>query len=402
MRRPQRLQISETRFTEYALISLIFGLSLGVRLSLLSIRSPDYNHFINPWYNFIVSHGHFAALRYPFSNYNVPYLYLLILATYLPIKEIVAVKAISIVFDYLLAFFVYRIVQLRYKRFAVSIFAAIVVVLLPTIWMNSALWAQCDAIYATLSVGGVYFLLKKRLWWACLFFGLAISFKLQAIFLFPLLFVLLIRRRIAIKHLLLIPVVYAVLLIPALLAGRGIQSLLLIYSEQAGQYPNLPGDAPDLFQWLPSSSYGPWHYAAILLVGAIILLISYLVLVSRKPLTDSLQIKLAFAFVLIVPFFLPTMHERYFYLADVLSLIYAFFFPRYFALAILEQISSLFSYALFLYGHSGLNLPLLSFFVFGAIVLVVYDLVKEFFFSDSKSERTEARNEENHPLAVRV
>jgi Gpi18-like mannosyltransferase len=29
-----------------------------------------------------------------------------------------------------------------------------------------------------------------------------------------------------------------------------------------------------------------------------------------------------------VPFLLPKMHERYYFLADVLSIVYAFYFPR--------------------------------------------------------------------------
>ncbi len=41
------------------------------------IETYDYRHSVSPWYAFIAENGYFAALRYDFSNYNVPYLYLL-------------------------------------------------------------------------------------------------------------------------------------------------------------------------------------------------------------------------------------------------------------------------------------------------------------------------------------
>lgn len=43
----------------------------------MPIETYDYRHSVSPWYAFIAENGYFAALRYDFSNYNVPYLYLL-------------------------------------------------------------------------------------------------------------------------------------------------------------------------------------------------------------------------------------------------------------------------------------------------------------------------------------
>jgi Gpi18-like mannosyltransferase len=45
-----------------------------------------------------------------------------------------------------------------------------------------------------------------------------------------------------------------------------------------------------------------------------------------------------------VPFFLPRMHERYFYLADVISLLYAFYNPRRWYLPVLIILASTLSY----------------------------------------------------------
>jgi hypothetical protein len=57
-------------------------------------------------------------------------------------------------------------------------------------------------------------------------------FKLQAVFFLPVLLVLALRRRLPVKYLFLIPVVFLLMLAPALIAGRDIWSLLSIYAVQ--------------------------------------------------------------------------------------------------------------------------------------------------------------------------
>src|SRR6185437_2951646 len=88
-------------------ITILFLLSLALRLSLYHVITNDYTVFLSPWYDFIKNHGGFAALKYNFSNYNPPYLYLLALATYTPIPKLAAIKTISVIFDAVLALFTY-------------------------------------------------------------------------------------------------------------------------------------------------------------------------------------------------------------------------------------------------------------------------------------------------------
>ena len=51
---------------------------------------------------------------------------------------------------------------------------------------------------------------------------------------------------------------------------------------------------------------------------------------------------------LAVLFFLPNMHERYVYLADVIAILYGFYGPRWFFSPIVVQLASLLSYAPYL------------------------------------------------------
>ena len=56
--------------------------ALAVRIPLLPLVSSDMTEALTRWYDFIAENGGFAAFRFDFGDYNVPYLYLLALATF--------------------------------------------------------------------------------------------------------------------------------------------------------------------------------------------------------------------------------------------------------------------------------------------------------------------------------
>ncbi len=73
------------------------------------------------------------------------------------------------------------------------------------------------------------------------------------------------------------------------------------------------------------------------------------------------------------------MHERYFYLADVLSIIYAFYFPRYFFIAVIMQLCSLLSYAPYLLHTQIVNLAYVAVAVLVITIIAMTDLVLELY-----------------------
>src|SRR2546423_1363771 len=85
----------------FFVVGLIIALILRIRLFMLN--SIDYDWFLSPWYDYIRDHGGFRALKDDFSNYTPPYLYLLTIATYLPIPKMYAIKWVSVIFDFVLA-----------------------------------------------------------------------------------------------------------------------------------------------------------------------------------------------------------------------------------------------------------------------------------------------------------
>jgi Gpi18-like mannosyltransferase len=343
------------RIQRMTVIAVIVLGALAVRAVFFHQQSGDYLAYFSRWYDYILTHGRFAALKTEFANYNVPYLYLLTVATYLPVPALYAIKSMSVVFDFVLAFFAYRIVDLRYPGRWWPVLAGAIVLFLPTVVLNSSWWAQADATYSAFGVGGLYFLLRRRPWTACLFFGLAFAFKLQIVFLFPLLLLMALRRYVPWRALLLIPLVYLALDVPALLLGADPKALLTVYVTETGTYDQLTLNAPNVYQYLGNvSDPGVLRDVGIAVTGVVLLALIIPVALRRIQLTPTRILLAATVCAVLVPYLLPAMHERYFYLADTLTVLCAFYLPRrLWYLPIVEQFASLFAYLPFLLMSGG-------------------------------------------------
>jgi len=96
----------------------------------------------------------------------------------------------------------------------------------------------------------------------------------------------------------------------------------------------------------------------------VILLGGWVLVYARRrfPLDPRRILLLALVSTILAPFLLPRMHDRYFYPADNLSLVLAFFAPSYWYVALGYQIISSLVYALFLFSLTDLqsNLFLLT------------------------------------------
>ena len=384
------------RWVRWSVLGVVLAVGLGVRWYFLDRQTMDYQNFLSRWYDTLDQQG-FGAFREQFADYNYPYLYLIWLLTALHAPSLIGIKALSIIFDVALASLAYRIVALRTDRFWLRALAFGIVFLLPSVIMNSAWWGQADAIYTACVVAGIYFLLRaqqgdllrggihggdpregdtrrhahvrNRYSWnprawnpyvsnsvvACVFFGLAISFKLQAIFVLPVVLWLLVRRRIPWYALLAIPAVYVLLDVPAVLAGASWSTALSVYLNQTDSYKQLTLGAANLYQLIPISGDATW--LAHLGIGLAALVIGVFLAWSlwKKPaVTPASILVVATASAAIVPFLLPAMHDRYFYAVEILSVIAAFYLPLWFiAIPVLIQASAIGVYHSSLSGDQG-------------------------------------------------
>ena len=364
-------------WTEIIILAIGTFLALALRLSLLSFESGDYHTFFLPWYQAMQEQGLTAIVSLQY-DYTPTYLYLLywMSALFPKLDPIVAIKLPSIAFDFLSAYLIFQIVRLKYPQGPAPIFAYFTVLFAPTIVLNSALWGQCDSIFTAFLLICLYFLLTDDGAYAGLAFGAALAFKLQAIFLAPLMLALVFKGRLAWKHLLWIPLVYLVLIIPAWVAGRPLLELLKIYLDQSQSYPFLTLNAPTFYAWLPESLYSILYPAGVIWAVSLVFLYLLVVFKSHLKLSPGLLLNLGMLAVLLVPFFLPKMHERYFYPADLLSIAYGFFFPGHFFIPILMGLISFFAYQPFLFGRQLVPQEILAFGVLVILILVTHKAIR--------------------------
>lgn len=339
------------------LVLLILSLALGfaLRMTLVPHVSGDMRVFLIPWLQRFRELGLVGALGESFANYNPTYLYLLGAASLLPdsVSEAFAIKITSLLADLSIAYLVLRLVALRYRSPLVQALAFSLSLFLPTVFLNSAMWGQCDAVHTAFLLACVYFLVQSRGLLACLSFSVALSIKLQAAFLAPLIVIALLRGVVNLRQLLMIPLIYLSLLAPAALAGRPVDELLTIYWQQADFYRNLAPNISNLYFWFSDGDVFKQQadtlypllvpFGLTLGLSFAIGLTIFASLARRQP-DPSFWVWAAYILSLGMPYVLPKMHDRYYYAADILSLVVVFLHPRLWWLALCQQLVSLSGY----------------------------------------------------------
>lgn len=365
------LKIKKTDNAVFAMVMVVFA--VAIRYYLFDFRSGDYGSFLNKWYEFIRTNGGYKTLSHNFSDYNPPYLYLLTLFSYLPVGSLYAVKIISVVFDFVAAFFAFKLVEGKYKNETVAVFSFATILLAPTVILNGSYWGQCDIIYSAFLLASIYFLSKGKDALSLIMYGLSISFKLQAIFLFPIFIILFLKKKLRFAGFFIIPAIFFLSVMPSVIIGRPWTDAFSVYLFQAKNYSSLTLNAPTVYQWFPQGDFLTFSRIGLLFSAAAIFAFIFLVYKKRGDINGDIVIKISFILLSAVPFLLPRMHERYFFPADIFSIVYAYYFPRYFFIPIGMQIISFFSYGPFLFGSSP-NFKVLSFGMLAIILIASADL----------------------------
>jgi Gpi18-like mannosyltransferase len=325
-----------------------------VFLPLLPFSVSDFNLHVKPWLDYIRSHNGFAALSDDFSEYAPPYLYLLTAATYLhlPVDDQTLVKLVNAPFVFLMSWVVFKIC----RHFEVSrngaIAAASGVFVLPTVGVNAFVWGQADTIYIPFLLLSVLLTLTCRPYWAVASFALAVSIKLQGIFLAPFLLFMILAGRIPWRATVVAPIVYVMSLLPAALLGRPFWELITIYLRQGSYYHKLSMNAPNFYffldHFLGASRSGLAYKGLTLLglmlasvVGASIALLGF----GRRAISDRAILLVATLSMTAMPYVLPKMHDRFFIGADLFAYALACVDRRFLWVAVAMQISSALAYA---------------------------------------------------------
>lgn len=350
-----------------------------VRLFFVNVESGDYVKFLDPWYQFIRANGMFGAFHTRFANYSPLYLHLLSITTPLSIKDIYIIKTWSVLADFAGAYFAYRILKRSYPQSLRPAVCFVTVLLIPTVVLNSAAWGQCDMMVCSLVLGAIYYLLEKRFHASFVLLGVALALKPQAFFILPIFGLCWLRKEYPIWFFAYPPAIYVLTIIPSVLAGRHVKEMLLIYYGNAtGNY--LVAGIPNFFTFVPSAMdrYVFWTRFGLLTAAGVIG-IAYLAVYLRtrkQQLSDRLIIMLVLFSALAAPFFLPQMHDRYYFVADVFSVVYFFFFLSNILVPIAVCSASLLAYLNYLYDLMPIGFLYPSIGVLLAVIFLFVELIR--------------------------
>ena len=362
-------------------------ISLLIRYTLRYFVSLDASICLLPWYDQIKANGGVLGLGIPVDecNYNFPYLVLIAIMTYIPIESLFAYKIVSCLFDYLLAFIVSKIVGFLTdsdkKAMALSY---IVTIISPVVFINSAAWAQCDAIYCFFIMWSIYLLLQEKELPAFIVYGFAFAFKFQSIFVLPFyLFYYVYKKKFSIIYFLTLPIPMIVLSLPALLQGRTIAEMISINIGNTSYYPNMALNYPSFWNILNAGesidSYDSLKNGAILLVVVVLGTMFTLFLSKKVILEKKAYIYIAFISTYAAVLLLPSMHERYGFLYEIFAIVIVFMIPKTFLLLVGLIGMSLTTYGSFLYyaRYDTLLLSVVNVAIFGAYCIIIYKEIFE-------------------------
>jgi len=296
-------------------------LAAAVWSRLLPIVAVDLVWFNIPWYRHAVDTGSLAVFRQPWSNYTPPYLYGLV--ALVPLHDLLgplaAVKLLSALGTLALAGAVWRLMRALGVADAGPL--ACCVVALPSIALNAAALGQCDALATAPLVMALAGAVERRhramLGWC----GLALAIKLQAILFAPFVIGLVVARRVPLRDLPAMPLALAAAFAPAWALGWPLADLATIYLRQSEHFAELSRNAPNIWMIVQSIGLGSPVLTGLAVAAAVGASATLMARMSADAarLTPVVLLRFALLAPLLTAGLLPRMHERYFFIADVVA-----------------------------------------------------------------------------------
>lgn len=318
--------------------------------------SADMDYHLLSWFEKIQNLGQWKALGTQVGDYNILYQTLIALGTYLTDKPVLFYKGISVLSDFALAFSCAYAVTRVYKKtfFQHNVFCVVytLVLLLPTVMLDSAYWGQCDSLYTTCLIWTLYLLYEKKFCPAFLVYGLAFAFKFQSIFLLPFIIILYaVRREFSLLNFVYTLVVFWVSGIGGYLNGRSLLAPFQIYLKQTSGYQSLFLNSESFWKLLCQPTYYDQMGKFTILFTIVLLGLGFYAVLACKPAAFTFREHVRYAawtvWTLLV--FLPSMHERYTYPLDILLLVLAVIEVKCAPFAFFEILISLSTYGRFLF-----------------------------------------------------
>ena len=374
------------RYILLFLLGAITILAVFIRICGMDFQSDDFNSFLNPWWG-IIKYNDFTGLAAQVGNYNIPYQIIIYLMTLLPLNALYAYKIVSIIFDFVLAIstamLVYSFAKSNARLKAVIAYSA--VLLSATVIFNSSFWAQCDSIYTSFIILAILFLHKDKPIASFVFTGIAFAFKLQTVFILPvLLYYWISTKKISILHFFIIPAVDVIMCLPAIIMGRPFIDIITIYAEQTDYGKLIQMNCPNFYALMCDGNDMTYYYLfkqfSVFLTIAVLGIMMCIIIYKKVDLKNIEVFLLTTAWtVFTCIMFLSSMHERYGYLLDIILIIYAAVSAKHLWLPIVSTLISLRGYCYYLFSYELVSLKVTAIICTALYVYITFLLVKTIF-----------------------
>lgn len=319
--------------------------------------------FLIPWYNEAKIMG-ISSIGTEIGDYNIPYQFYVALITYLPINPIISYKLLSIMFDYILAISSsYLTILLTRNKENKNVFLMVytITLFLPTIFLNSGYWGQADSIYTALIIISLTLLVKEKYIFSFVFLGIALSIKLQTIFILPLfLFYYFLNKSYSIVKMALVFITsFYVMCLPGFVYGRSLLDPIKVYISQSN-YSFLWANYPNFWSIItPYTSYylySLFKVPSLIICFVIFFATLYIMLYRCIKFNKDMILYLSIFSVYTCVMFLVNMHDRYAYMLDVLFIIGIFINKRLAVFSIIPILINILIYGNYLF-LKGVYLP---------------------------------------------
>ncbi|MEG0270858.1 MAG: glycosyltransferase 87 family protein [Clostridia bacterium] len=340
-------------------------LGLFLRYTYLPLLVADVEFLNAPWFDAIKAGGMAAVLEPSLQyNYSPLHLYLWTLATLLPWDTYTVLKLVSITMEMLLCaacVVLLRTLLPKQNKKLGSFVGFTLLWLNPVLLWNAAGWGQADASFALFCVLALWLLLKEKPAWALAALGVALAWKLQAIFLLPL-FVMAYfcgKKRFSALWFLLVPGILVLSGVPMMLIGQSPLFAVQVYLGQTDLYSQITYNYPNIYALMGEAIgnktmiLGMFSRTGMALCIAALGGMAVWLITKKVTLQSRATVLLGAWCVLCCVFFLPRMHERYGIVGELLLLCWAvcLWKPRGFVYVLLGMLPVLSAYAEYMFRH---------------------------------------------------
>lgn len=374
-------------------LAAVLLLGVFIRYSFMPLLVADMEFMNLGWYEGIKAGGMKGALapelQYTYSPLHL-YLWTLTAVLFPSLPSMETLKVLSLLFEVpvilLGCLLVYRL--LPAPRKALGTWVAFTLLWLhPLLLLNVAGWGQTDVFYVAPSLLALYLLMKDKPGWAMVALGVALAFKLQAIFLLPAFAIAYFCRekKFSLLWFLLVPLVWVATGLPMVFLGESPLYAVEcyfgqtdLYTKPTYNYPNwyaLLGDALSSKRMIQGMLS---RYGMVLAVGALGGMATWLI-AKKVQLTDRTLLLLSSWCVLCCCFLLPRMHERYGLVGEVLLVCWAVCLgkPRGFAYVLLGLLPIASAYCQYMFRNPMFSLQLGSVLNLALLGLLTWEMLRE-------------------------